>query len=70
MYWPSQSNAWNTQPLWSSVVARFDMEARSQRRCLYGIVDTCSAHLTDYTTFESYRNVFLPPKNDPRPLIH
>ena len=61
VYWLSQKNAWNTQTLWSSIVETFDTEARLRKREIHKFVDNCSAHSIDFTSFENYKNHFLPP---------
>ena len=60
IFYVAQSNAWNTQNLWTRTVKGFDKMSMLQGRYLTTILDNCSAHAIDYSSFSNLKAVFLP----------
>lgn len=57
-----QSNAGNTQLLWSQVIRILNKRRRLQNRKCANIFDNCSAHTINYDSFEFIEPVFLRPR--------
>ncbi|PXF47321.1 Tigger transposable element-derived protein 4 [Gracilariopsis chorda] len=61
LFYYAQANAWNTQPLWTTIAEGFDKMSLLQGSKLGLILDNCSAHSIDYEALKNVKRYFLPP---------
>ena len=61
IFYISQNNAWNTRVGWERIVKSLNRIGELQNRRIINVVDNCSAHAIDYSPFENFNSILLPP---------
>ena len=61
IFYISQENASNTKVGWERIVKGLNRTGELQNGTIINVVDNCSAHAIDYSPFENFKSILLPP---------